>query len=105
MSQTFFGVCVFFKTILGLKTRAIQHWFAFLLNSIIFFPQFVVLAIGLCCLQATNGIYVFKIQSAKMAASNQLGAGNLLKVEHNAGGTPTGLSANGSSADKRYTRK
>ena len=104
MSQTFFGVCVFFKTILGLKTRAIQHWFAFLLNSIIFFPQFVVLAIGLCCLQATNGIYVFKIQS-KLAASNQLGAGNLLQVEQNGSGTPTVLSTNGSSADKRYTRK
>ena len=72
-------------------------------RQFILFPQFVILAIGLCC--TTNAIYVFRIQS-KLTASNQLGReGNLLKVEQNVGGTPIGLSANGSSADERYTRK
>ena len=95
VSQTFF-MCVLLGWSKGKS--------AFLLNSAdnFFFPQFVMLVIGLCC--TTNGIYVFKIQS-KLAASNQLGVGNLLQVEQNAGGTPTGLSTNGTSADRRYTRK
>ena len=42
---------------------------------------------------------------SNLAAKNGLGVGNLLQVEQNAGGTPTGLSTNGSSADKRNTRK